>query len=498
VRAGAIVRKLIVCASTGALACLALASGASAAMVQVSDNGDGTGLATVAMGSAVSNLTLSSGAGGLRIHEDGDALTLSLLGANVAGCSDPELVTGDIVCTTPASVVAWTITSAPTIGSPLARETLNASSFATSASVIVRAGQLMEAFLPNGVATMFTGDDTVGSTGQVADIVHAGAGLKAGSNMGAGNDLVIGSTGSVNVKGGNGDDTLIGSSAADVIDGEGGNDVVRGGLGADNLTPGAGFADVLSYDDPARGAPLVATFAGSTFPGNPDGDITNPGFEVLEGTPLGDSLSASTSGVGLRGAGGDDLLQGGPGVDTFDGGDGNDNVQAADGNPETVDCGLGLDITFSVDATDTVSGCEGTPPPPAPAAGGAATGGSTTPGARTTTPSLPAIGATLSSKFSLSGASTRVTTLTAKKLPAGSSLKITCTAPKGKSSACAFKTKTKNFTKSTASSALASLFKRKKLPSGTKIVVRVTAPGKAGKTFTFTTRKNKQPKLISS
>jgi hypothetical protein len=233
------------------------------------------------------------------------------------------------------------------------------------------------------------------------------------------------------------------------------------------------------------------------------GDTVSLGFEGLEGTPLGDSLT-SAGGAILRGAEGDDLLQGGPGVDTFDGGDGNDNVQAADGNAETVDCGLGLDTTFSADPIDTVLGCEGSPPPvvaggPAAtgATGAATSGGSVTPKAPAVA-SLPAIGATLSSKFSLSGASTRVTTLTATKLPAGSSLTVTCTAPKGKSSACAFKTKTRNFTKSTASSALASLFKKRKLPSGTKIVVRVTAPGKTGKTFTFTTRKNKQPKLVSA
>jgi hypothetical protein len=436
-------------------------------------------------------------------------LILNTGASNVANCSLD--VAGDVVCTNDV-FVSWNVTNNG--GSTVApvRDVLNAATF-TGEPLTITTATLMEAFLPDGsVVPRFTGSDTVVPAGQVADIIHVGAaglGPPAAANAqplsttGSGNDLVIGSTGSISVTGGNGDDTLIGSSAHDVLDGGGGNDTVRGGFGADDLRPGGGFADVLSYDDAGRGAALVATFTPDlAFTANPDGDAVGLGFDGLEGTPLGDSLT-STAGAILRGAEGDDLLQGGPGSDTFDGGDGNDNIQAADGLAETVDCGAGVDITFSVDPTDTVTNCEGLPPAAAPPPAGAApTTGATTTGvpvsSKTAAPSLPPIGATLSSKFSLSGASTRVTTLTAKKLPANSSLTITCTAPKGKSSACAFKTKTKSFKKKTDSSALASLFKKKKLPAGTKIVVRITAPGKAGKTFTFTTRKNKKPTLVTA
>jgi hypothetical protein len=90
-----------------------------------------------------------------------------------------------------------------------------------------------------------------------------------------------------------------------------------------------------------------------------------------------------------------------------------------------------------------------------------------------------------------------VTTLTAKQLPAGAAVAITCSAPKGKSG-CAFKAKTKTFAKATASSALATLFKKRGLPAGTKIVVRITAPGRSGLALTYTTRKGKQPKRASA
>ena len=151
---------------------------------------------------------------------------------------------------------------------------------------------------------------------------------------------------------------------------------IRGGLGQDTLTAGTGFgpADILSYDDAARTSPLSMTFTpnAATTP-NPDGDAVSTGFDGIEGTPLGDALTAGATGAVLRGAEGDDLLQGGPAVDRFDGGDGADIIHADDGNAETVDCGAGIDQFFTFDAGDTLIGCEGPQPiDPGPAPGGGA------------------------------------------------------------------------------------------------------------------------------
>ena len=501
-RAGAIPRKVVLCALTGALMCLGLVSEASAATVSAADFAPGTITMSIAMGTGVTTMTLSTDPSGTkRIHEDGDMLTFPSP-SPVAACAQ-AIPGGDVVCDAATTIIA-TVSNAGGSITPPTRDVLIASTF-TGQPLTITTTTLMEAFLPDGaVAPMFTGSDTVaGTRAQPADIVHVGAaGLKVNSTMGGGADLVIGSTGSVNVNGGNGDDTLFGSSVHDVIDGGGGNDLVRGGSGADTLAPGAGFADVLSYDDPGRPAPLVTEFnSGSIFPGNPDGDTIAVGFEGLEGTPLGDTLSAGPNGAQLHGAEGDDVLQGGAGIDSFDGGAGNDNVQSADTHAENVDCGADLDTTFSVDALDIVTNCEGpppSPPPPPPAPVAASTGSTTgTPAAAKTSPAPPPIGATLTTAFGLRGASTVVTTLTAKKLPKGATVTISCTAPKGKASACAFKTKTKTFAAATASSPLASLFKKRKLPAGTKIVVRIIAPGTTGKTFTYTTRKRKQPKLVA-
>lgn len=529
----------MVIATSGVALCLGLAMTAGAATVSVG-NFPAPVFVTVAMGNPATTLTLSRDpSGARRIHEIGDTLTFSDP-SGFGGCATDG---ADIVCS--ASVeFRWTVTNTagPATPPPPARDVLIAKS-ATRGDVDgffddrldVRTASLMEAWLPDGTnVPTFLGSSIVTGTQAVpADIVHAGsAGLSspmAMGGMGAGADLVIGSAGAVSAAGAGGDDTLIGSSAHDVLDGGADSDTIRGGLGPDTLTAGSGFVDVLSYDDAARTSPLATTFVRGTATtlGTADdgaGDTISTGFDAIEGTPLADNLTAGATGAGLRGAGGADVLQGGAAIDTFAGGDGADDIRALDGNAETVDCGPGLDVAFTFDPSDTLTGCEGPPPAdqapasePAPAAGpqpdpalaavapvatagagaGTATGTGTGPGA-TGKPALPVIAATLSAAFGVRGSSTTVTTLTAKQLPAGATVAITCTAPKGKASACAFKAKSRSFAKTTASSSFASLFKKRKLPVRTVVVVRITAPGVSGKSFTFTTRKGKQPKRVAA
>jgi hypothetical protein len=439
----------------------------------------------------------------------------------VGGCTQQA---GDIVCTG-TGFATFQITSSAGSVAPPARDVVIANS-ATHGDVpgsffdlplnITAGSGLVEAWLPDGtVPSKFTGSETVTPPGTTADIVHVGSGgMTSVNGLGAGADLLIGSTGSISTTGGAGDDTLIGSTAPDTLDGGAGSDLVRGGLGADILSPGTGFGvDVLSYDDPARSTPLTAAFTPGAAFTNPDNDSVATGFDVLEGTPLADTLSLASGGGGLRGAEGNDTLTGSPAIDSFGfaGGDGADVIRAADGNPETVDCGAGLDVDFSVDASDTLSNCEGPQAPAAPAgavpppadpgvpAPAAATAGAPVPTAVATRPSsaqiavLPLIGAGLSARFGLSGASTTVATLTAKNLPAGATVTVTC---KGRK--CAFASKSQSVKKATATLTLAALFKKRRLTAGTTIVVRIAASGVRGRSFTYTTRKAKQPKRAAA
>jgi Ca2+-binding RTX toxin-like protein len=490
------------------------AGSAQAAMVTPSDLDATHSFMTITMDNTVTTLTLSDDAPGVRrIHEDGAALTLS--GAAGAGGCTQAVAGGDIVCTG-TQFAKWTVTNLGGSVTPAVRDVIVAKSLAHGDTsgffdlpLDVSAGQgLMEAWLPDGtLPSKFTGSETVTAPGTTADIVHVGSGgTSSGSAMGGGADLVIGSTGSVNMVGGNGDDTLIGSTANDTLDGGAGSDLVRGGLGADSLSPGAGFGvDVLSYDDLTRPAGLTMSFAPGAAMTGPDGDSVAAGFDVLEGTPLADNLSLASGGGGLRGAEGDDTLTGSPGIDSFDGGDGTDVIRALDGNAETVDCGAGLDVDFSVDASDTLTGCEGPQAPAAPAAPAGADPAAAAPAAAIARPpvptaaatrpssaqiaALPLIGAGLSAKFGLSGASTTVATLTAKKLPAGATVTVACRGKK-----CAFASKSQTVKKATATLPLAALFKKRKLSAGTTIVVRIAASGVRGRSFTYTTRKAKQPK----
>ncbi len=59
----------------------------------------------------------------------------------------------------------------------------------------------------------------------------------------------------------------------------------------------------------------------------------------------------------LTGGQGNDTLDGAGGADTIAGGEGDDTIAARDGVADAIDCGVGND-TATVDALDTVSGCE--------------------------------------------------------------------------------------------------------------------------------------------
>lgn len=127
-----------------------------------------------------------------------------------------------------------------------------------------------------------------------------------------------------------GSDRLFGYDGADVIEGYFGDDWINGGNGRDRLVGGAGF-DIADYDGHST-AVTVDLEMMYDYPGSPNPDYLD-GFEGLNGSQFGDSLSGANGAnhlfgqVGsdiLVGRGGDDLLDGGSGDDQIDGGSGND------------------------------------------------------------------------------------------------------------------------------------------------------------------------------
>ena len=97
----------------------------------------------------------------------------------------------------------------------------------------------------------------------------------------------------------------------------------------------------------------------------------------------------------------------------------------------------------------------------------------------------------LNTFWRLYGKRTKVQTLTVSNAPVGSKVTISC---KGKG--CKFRTVSSTVTGSTLK--LAVKFKGKKLPARTVITVVVTKAGWISKTFKYTTRAGKFPKLTLS
>jgi Ca2+-binding RTX toxin-like protein len=242
---------------------------------------------------------------------------------------------------------------------------------------------------------------------------------------GGGNDTITGFTADEYLLGGEGDDTLVGNTGIDVLLGDAGNDDLQGGFHADALDGGPGNdtlqggddSDLLENspgDDVLDGGPQNIIGAGdrvahtnmaaagtiangvafdlqvATPQANGSaGTDTLLGIEDAGGTPFDDVLRGTGANNRLDGGAGNDLLDGrafqdritggngndtlllGANEDTADAGPGADHVDSVDGGADTVTCGPDAD-TFSADAADSLTECEGPPkgPPPPPPGGG--------------------------------------------------------------------------------------------------------------------------------
>lgn len=173
------------------------------------------------------------------------------------------------------------------------------------------------------------GDDViVGSLG--ADTIIAGPG-DDNVRAGAGNDSVTGDSSDTAV---GGNDTLDGGDGDDDIDGGAGADTIRGGNGADSLTAGAG---------------------GDTIDGGAGADTIDGGSEndVISGDNPADVAAGDADQI--TGGLGDDTISGGGGDDKIAGEAGTDRMRG-DGGNDALDGGADADVIFGGDGDDTITG----------------------------------------------------------------------------------------------------------------------------------------------
>lgn len=171
----------------------------------------------------------------------------------------------------------------------------------------------------------------------------------------AGNDDLIGQAGNDEVYGGDGDDllsgrggndSLNGGADTDVLLGDSGSDTLEGGAGADYLLGGAGL-DYLSY----AGSDLrvsVNLASGTAASGDAAGDRFFD-IEGLIGSAYDDVLVGDDGNNRLYGGGGDDRLLGGTGND----------IHYGDAGDDIANGGAGDDSFIMGDGDDTANGGEG-------------------------------------------------------------------------------------------------------------------------------------------
>jgi hypothetical protein len=106
------------------------------------------------------------------------------------------------------------------------------------------------------------------------------------------------------------------------------------------------------------------------------------------------------------------------------------------------------------------------------------------------------IPSTVSNNFLAFRTFTRITRLAVNDLLAGSSVRTQCKTKRKKQQkkGCPYKSRTAKTATARAKLNLLKPFRKKKLPVGTRLTITITAPGAIGKRFTYTTRRRKAPK----
>lgn len=286
---------------------------------------------------------------------------------------------------------------------------------------------------------------------------------------------------------------FVGTSATDTLQGTDGPNTIKGRGGADTLN-GRGGSDTLEGES-----------GGQTLFGGEGDDIlkAQAGPDTLLGGGGHDTLSGGTEA---------DVLNGGPGADVIDGDQGADVIAARDGFAEPVTCGDGVD-TAAIDEIDVLTGCEnaqlmgpayenGGPTVTGETGGGTTgngtepTGGPSTENRPRTTPPLPRLGSALAPTFRNRAGKTVVTRLRLNGAVAGTTVRITCAAPK--KGACPFKTRTVQVKKAARRLDLTKSVGKKPFRKGAALDVRVTGTGWVGVGTRYTFRSGAKKPLAQT
>ena len=171
---------------------------------------------------------------------------------------------------------------------------------------------------------------------------------------GGGDDYLWGDDGKDTIDGGKGDDEIYGDQGNDQIDGGGGDDTIYAGEGDDDISGDAGNDDIWGGwgDDDIAGD------------GGQDDIYGGKGDDNLDGGDGGDDLSGGSGNDELIGAAGNDEMDGRDGRDTLAGGLGEDSLNGGRGadqehggfDDDVIYGQLGRDTIWGGDGTDTLVG----------------------------------------------------------------------------------------------------------------------------------------------
>ena len=195
--------------------------------------------------------------------------------------------------------------------------------------------------------------------------------LRLNADGGAGDDLIVGNVGNINLNtvnddlsGGGGNDVIVGGNGNDTLSGDTGDDTLIGGIGSDSLIGGAGV-DVVTYAGSGAGISVDLNINSATG-GEAAGDLFN-GIEGIIGSNHNDVIRGNTAdnqlygGDGndsLFGSAGENQLSGGVGRDTIGGGNSADTISGGEGD-DRIDANGGNDIITAGSGNDSVNGDSG-------------------------------------------------------------------------------------------------------------------------------------------
>ncbi len=240
--------------------------------------------------------------------------------------------------------------------------------------------------------TLFDGDDIViGSSnsdrilgGNGADEISGGAGndhIEGGEGSdvifgGLGGDYLDGGSGDDVVYGGAGDDTLVASIGNNILHGDDGDDTflfsntsvneVYGGDGTD-VVLGAEWANIFTFNSftQEHGVERIAGVSSANYiDGTTGNDTLDFTATVLENIVLittfegDDTIVGSLASDNIRSGAGDDIVSGGDGDDRLAGGSGNDNISGGFGS-DLLEGGEGDDVILGGEGNDHLYGNQG-------------------------------------------------------------------------------------------------------------------------------------------